>query len=62
VIIPLKNKAVFSELPHNIKRSMKFHFVKHFSEVFEIMFPELAAKKTETVRPIEGAVAERMAS
>lgn len=62
VIIPLKNKAVFSELPHSIKRSMKVHFVKHFSEVFEIMFEEIA-KKTQTVRPIEGAVSEpRLAS
>lgn len=38
VILPEKNRAMFNELPQNVKRRLKVHFVKEYSEVFEIMF------------------------
>ncbi|HYX39438.1 MAG TPA: endopeptidase La [Oligoflexus sp.] len=41
VIIPEKNKAVFQELPVSIRRNLKAHFVKEYTEVFQIMFADV---------------------
>jgi len=41
VIIPEKNKAVFQELPISIRRNLKAHFVKEYTEVFQIMFADV---------------------
>ncbi len=38
VIIPEKNRALFEELPQNVRRSLKPHFVREYNEVFEILF------------------------
>lgn len=38
VVVPEKNRAVFDELPQNIKRRLKVHFAVHYEEVFEHLF------------------------
>jgi ATP-dependent Lon protease len=38
VILPEKNRAVFEQLPTNVKRRIKVHFVKEFTDVFDLMF------------------------
>jgi ATP-dependent Lon protease len=64
VIIPEKNKAVFSELPVSIKRRLKVTFVKEYFEVFEVMFPKEAAKlgKAFPLRAVDGTRGKNLAS
>ena len=38
VIIPMKNKPNYLELPQSLKRSLKVHFVSDYNEVIEILF------------------------
>lgn len=45
VIIPEKNKAVFMELPVQIRKNLKAHFVKEYAEVFEILFEGMQLPK-----------------
>jgi ATP-dependent Lon protease len=51
VILPEKNKAVYSELPVGLKRSLKVHFVKEYNEVFQVLFGA-PAKSGATFREI----------
>ncbi|MCX6128850.1 MAG: endopeptidase La [Proteobacteria bacterium] len=43
VIIPEKNRAIFQELPVTIRRNLKAHFVREYTEVFQIMFDGVRA-------------------
>ncbi len=38
VVLPEKNKSVFMELPIQVRKNLKAHFVKDYSEVFDILF------------------------
>ena len=38
VLLPEKNKAVFDELPQSVRKRIKVEFVKHYLEVYELMF------------------------
>ncbi len=38
VCVPEKNRGIFEELPLQMKRRLKVHFVSHISEVFQIFF------------------------
>ncbi|MFW7378153.1 MAG: endopeptidase La [Oligoflexus sp.] len=38
VIVPEKNKAVYQELPVNLKRNLKVHFVTEYNEAFDLLF------------------------
>ena len=40
VLLPEKNRAVFTELPDNVKQKIDIQFVKDYAEVFEFMFGE----------------------
>ena len=39
VILPFANKRDFDDLPQYVKDCVKVHFVKEYSEVFDIVFP-----------------------
>jgi len=54
VIVPAKNKAVYQELPVNLKRNLKVHFVAEYNEVFEILFG-VQSKSGATFREISPA-------
>ncbi|KAL4227296.1 Lon protease mitochondrial [Mactra antiquata] len=41
VILPEENRRDFSDLPDFIKSGIEIHFVDHYSEVFNIAFPDL---------------------
>lgn len=41
VIIPAENKKDFDELPDFIKKDVTIHFVSHYEEIFELIFPEI---------------------
>lgn len=38
VVLPEKNRAVYEELPVNLRKSLEVHFVSDYMDVFEIMF------------------------
>ncbi|SME89703.1 endopeptidase La [Pseudobacteriovorax antillogorgiicola] len=38
VVVPMKNKPNYSELPASLKRNLKVHFVTDYNEVFKILF------------------------
>ena len=40
VILPKSNQPDWEELDENIKEGINVHFVEHFSQVFEIVFPD----------------------
>lgn len=40
LIFPKDNMTDFEELPDNLKKGIKFHFVKHYDEVFSYAFPK----------------------
>lgn len=39
VIIPEENRSKFEDLDGAVKSDLEVHFVKHYSEVFDIVFP-----------------------
>jgi ATP-dependent Lon protease len=41
VVIPEKNRALFLELPVQIRRNLKVHFVKEYNEVFALLFDQV---------------------
>ncbi|MGE0173873.1 MAG: endopeptidase La [Oligoflexales bacterium] len=50
VILPEKNRAMFSELPLSITRSLEVHFVKDYEDVYRVMF---LGETTKTIlRPL----------
>lgn len=45
ILVPHKNKANFDSLPTNVRKKIKVTFVKSYSEVFEIIFGNVAGSK-----------------
>lgn len=43
VLIPMKNKAMYNDLPASLKRSLKVHFISEYNEAFDILFDRRAA-------------------
>jgi len=39
VILPEENKKDYEELPSFLKEDMHIYFVKHFNEIYDILFP-----------------------
>lgn len=39
VILPEENKKDYEELPDFLKHDMHIHFVKHFNEIYDLLFP-----------------------
>jgi ATP-dependent Lon protease len=56
VVLPEKNKSVFMELPIQVRKNLKAHFVKDYSEVFEILFEntKLHEVKIENFETVTG--------
>ena len=40
VILPDSNRRDFEDLPEFIRKDVEVHFVKTYSEIFDILFPE----------------------
>lgn len=40
LILPEVNKRDFEDLPDYIREGLEVHFVSHYSEVFDIIFPD----------------------
>lgn len=64
VILPEKNRSTFDALPVNVKKRVKVTFAKHYNDVFEIMFAQLAAKAAGAipVRAVVDTVSKNLAS
>ena len=54
VILPIKNKSAFNELPVAVKRKLDVHFVKNYLEIFELLFRE-ARDKSIPLRSVDGS-------
>ncbi|RYZ60304.1 MAG: endopeptidase La [Proteobacteria bacterium] len=56
VVLPEKNKSVFMELPVQVRKNLKAHFVKDYSEAFDILFEnrKLHEVKIESFEPATG--------
>ncbi|MBC7661654.1 MAG: endopeptidase La [Chitinophagaceae bacterium] len=56
VVLPEKNKSVFMELPIQVRKNLKAHFVKDYSEAFEILFEnhKLHEVKIDTFEEVKG--------
>jgi ATP-dependent Lon protease len=50
VILPEKNRALFSELPLSITRNLEVHFVRDYEEVYKVMF--LGGTTKTVLRPV----------
>lgn len=50
VLLPEKNRAVFTELPDNVKQKIDIQFVKDYMEVFDAMFGSCL----EAASPLQG--------
>ena len=53
VLIPLKNKATYQELPASLKRHIKVEFVSDYQEVFMEVFG-MIAKSGASFRELRG--------
>lgn len=42
IILPEANKRDYDDLPDFIREGLEVHFVRHYSEVFDIIFPQEA--------------------
>ena len=42
VILPEMNRSNYMEIDLNVRRKLKAHFVSHYSEVFPLVFSEVA--------------------
>lgn len=40
VLIPEENRSKFEDLDEAVKSDLEVHFVKHYMEVFDIVFPK----------------------
>ena len=40
VVVPEANQSDFEDLPDFIKQGLEVHFVKHYAEVYSIIFPQ----------------------
>ena len=40
IILPDANRRDFEDLPDFIREGIDAHFVKHYSEVFQVAFPQ----------------------
>lgn len=38
ILVPEANKRDVEELPDFIKKGVEFHFIKHYSEIYDIIF------------------------
>lgn len=56
VVLPEKNKSVFMELPIQVRRNLKAHFVKNYEEAFELLFDiaQPVTAKIETIGAVSG--------
>ena len=61
VVVPLKNKPNYTELPATLKRNLKVHFVSDYNEVYELLFGPLA-KSGASFRTVPGSHDEGLAS
>lgn len=41
VILPEENRKDFADLPDFIREHVEAHFVSHYDEVFDIVFPDV---------------------
>lgn len=44
VLIPEENRSKFEDLDEAVKSDLEVHFVKHYKEVFDIVFPKEEAQ------------------
>ncbi|RZA18491.1 MAG: AAA family ATPase, partial [Proteobacteria bacterium] len=58
VVLPEKNKSVFMELPIQVRKNLKAHFVKDYNEAFELLF-DFGQMHTGKVESIEKATGPR---
>ena len=56
IILPTKNKKDLEEIPDNVKKELKFHFVSHMDDVIKFA---LTGKKTATKRKTQKTSTER---
>lgn len=47
VILPKENEKDFMDLPVFIKEHVTVHFVEHYDQVFDLIFPDLAKNLLE---------------
>jgi Lon-like ATP-dependent protease len=40
IIIPEENKKDFDDLPKFITEGLEIHFVNHYSQIYDIVFPD----------------------
>lgn len=43
VLLPAENKKDFDDLPDFIKSNVDVHFVSHYDEVFDLIFPNYSS-------------------
>ena len=43
VVLPEENRKDFDDLPHFIRADIEVYFCSNYSEVFDIVFPDLSA-------------------
>jgi ATP-dependent Lon protease len=58
VILPEKNRALFEEVPATVRKRLHAEFVRDYSQVFALMFPNRESK----VFPIQPVSGESLAS
>ena len=58
VVVPEKNRHNFEAIPAHVRKKMKATFVSDYSEVFAVMFKDVAAKMQGSLPPrvVSGAV------
>lgn len=48
VILPKENEKDFTDLPEFIKEHVTVHFVEHYDQIFNLIFPDLVRNLPET--------------
>jgi ATP-dependent Lon protease len=62
VIVPEKNRAMFSELPAQLKRNLKVSFVREYNEVFQVLFESELTRETNVEKLIPRRESKSLAS